>query len=116
MKAKHIPSRFLVRIPHDAVGMRTRRTPVGVFVVLVEGVGTPEDAVAVRTGVALVALVELVFVSFPVEFALEGDVAKGAPVSALGLGAASVAALYGRRRRRGQWRCNFLSGRSSTLG
>ena len=78
--------------------------------VLVEGIGAPEDAVAVRAGVALVALVELVLMALPVKLALEGDVAEGAPVSALGFGAPSVAALDGRRRRRGQrWRSNLLA-------
>ena len=75
---------------------------MGVLVVLVEGIRAPKDAVAVRTGVALVALVELVLVPLPVKLALEGDVAEGAPVSALGFGAPPVVALDGRRRRRGQ--------------
>lgn len=84
--------------------MWARRAAMGVLVVLVEGVGTPEDAVAVRTGVALVAFVKLVLVALPVELALEGDVTEGAPVGALGFGTPSVVALDGRRRRRGQRR------------
>ena len=109
-RGKNIPCRLLLRIPHDAVRVGTRRAAVSVLVVLVEGIGAPEDAVAVRAGVALVALVELVLVALPVKLALEGDVAEGAPVSALGFGAPSVAALDGRRRRRGQrWRSNLLA-------
>jgi hypothetical protein len=92
---------------------------MGVLVVLVEGIGAPKDTVAVWAGVALVALVELVLVAFPVELALKGDVAEGAPVSARGLGTPSVVALDGRRRRRGQRRgCGSVLGpsRKSAMG
>lgn len=87
-----------------------------ILVMLVEGVGAPKDAVAVRTGVALVTLVELILVPFPVKFSLKSYVAKGAPVSALGFGGPPVAALHGRRRGRRQRRCNVLAGRLGRHG
>lgn len=87
---------------------------MGVLVVLVEGIRTPKYAVAVRAGIALVPLVKLVLVPFPIEFALKGNVAKGAPVSALWFGAPSAVA-FGRRRRRRLGRCdNILEARPNS--
>lgn len=88
------PPRPPLRVPHHLLGVRARRAPVGVLVVLVEGVGAPEDAVAVRARIALVALVELVLVPLPVELALETDITKSAPVRALGLGGTPVVASF----------------------
>src|SRR5689334_4410423 len=85
---ENIPCRFLLRILHDTFGMRAGCTPMGVLVVLVEGIRAPKNTVAVWTGVALVAFVKLILVPLPVKLALEGDVAEGAPVSALGFRAA----------------------------
>ncbi len=104
----NIPRLLSLRILDHTLCMRTCGAAVGVLVVLIEGVGTPKDAVAVGTGVALVALVELVLVPLPVELALKGDVAKGAPVGAGGFGRSSVAAFHGRRGRHRERRCSHL--------
>lgn len=73
---------------------------MGVLVVLVEGVGAPKYAVAVGTWIALVALMKFVFVPLPVKFALKGNVAKRAPVSALSFGTSAIVAFDRRRGRR----------------
>ena len=85
------PTRPPLRIPNHLLGVRAGRASMCVLVVLVEGVGAPEDAVAVRAWVALVSLVEFVLMSLPVELALETDVAECAPVRTLRLGGTSVA-------------------------
>jgi hypothetical protein len=94
-----VPCRLFMRIFHHTVGMGTGGAAVGILVVLVEGVGTPKKAVTVRTWVSLVSLVKFVFVAFPVELALKGDVAEGAPVCPLLFGAAPIARLDRRRGR-----------------
>lgn len=81
------------RILDNTVGMWASGAAVRVFMMLIERVGAPENAVAVRTRVALVALVEFILVSLPVKLTLEGDVAKGAPVRALRFRGPSVVAL-----------------------
>lgn len=68
----------------NSVGVGTGGATMGVLVVLIEGVGSPEDAVTVGTGITLVALMELVLVSLPVKLALESNITKSAPVSTLG--------------------------------
>jgi hypothetical protein len=100
------PRLLSLRILDDSVSMRTGRAPVGIFVVLIKGVGAPKDAVAVRTRVALVSLVKLVFVPLPVKLSLKRNIAKGAPKRPLGFGCASVVALNrrcGYRRARCWW-------------
>ena len=79
-----------LRVPDHLLGVRAGRAPVGVLVMLVEGVGAPEGAIAVRAGVALVSLVEFILMPLPVELALETDVTEGAPVRTLGLGGTAV--------------------------
>lgn len=78
------PSRPPLRIPDHLLSVRAGRAPVCVLVMLVEGVGAPEDAVAVRAGVTLMSLMEFVLVPLPVELALETDIAECAPVRTLG--------------------------------
>lgn len=112
------PRSFPLRVLDDALGVRAGGTAVGVLVVLIEGVGAPEDAVAVGAWIPLVPFVELVLVSLPVELALESHVAKGAPESPWSFGRSSVAGLgcWCSRRRcgRGQlypwwlWLCLHL--------
>ena len=96
------PGSLAMRVFDNAVGVRARGASVGVLVVLVERVGAPEDAIAARARVPLVPLVELVLVPFPVELALEGDVAKGTPKGSRGLGRAPIAGLCWWCR---CWRC-----------
>lgn len=102
------PCCFALCVAHHPIRVRACRAAVGVLVVLIERIGSPEDPIAVGTRIALISLVELVLVSFPVKLALESNVTKGAPVCALRFGSAPVVALYGRRRRRGKRR-NILS-------
>ena len=92
------PGLLALRVLDDALGVRTCRAAVCVLVVLVERVGSPEDAIAVRAWVALVPLVELVLVPLPVELALERDVTKCAPISTLRFRGAPIAAFGGRCR------------------
>lgn len=56
------------------------------LVVLIEGVGTPEDPIAVGTRVLLVPLVELILVSLPVKLSFELGVTPKSMVSNVGLG------------------------------
>lgn len=56
------------------------------LVVLIEGVGTPKDAVTVGTRVLLVTLVELILVSLPVKLPFELGVTSKSMVSNVGLG------------------------------
>lgn len=94
------PCLLAMRIPDYRIGVWTCCAAVGVLVVLVKGIGAPEDAVAIRARIPLVPLVEFFLVALPVELALEGDIAKGAPVGALGFGRPSIVALRGNGRRR----------------
>lgn len=107
-EGRNLPCCFALCIAHHPIRVRACRAAVGVLVVLIERIGSPEDPIAVGTRIALISLVELVLVSFPVKLALESNVTKGAPVCALRFGSAPVVALYGRRRRRGKRR-NILS-------
>lgn len=56
------------------------------LVVLIEGVGTPEDPITVGTRVLLVTLVELILVSLPVKFPFELGVTPKSMVSNAGSG------------------------------
>ena len=94
------PGLFAACVLNDAVGMRTCGAAMCILVVLVEGVGTPKDAIAVGARIALVAFMEFVLVSLPVKFALKSNIAKCAPVSTLRFGCTTVVALYRRRGRR----------------
>lgn len=66
-------------------GMRARFTSVTLLVVLVERVGAPEAAVAAWLWARILApaLMEFIFMSLPVIFALEAGLARGTPVHVL---------------------------------
>lgn len=66
--------------------MWARFAVVTCLVVLIEGVGAPEDAIAVGTRVLLVTLVELILVSLPVKLPFELGVTSRSMVSNVGLG------------------------------
>lgn len=75
------PGALPLGVYDDIVGVRTCGAVVCGFVVLVERVGAPEDAVASGTRVPPVPLVELFLVALPVILAREGGFAGGAPIS-----------------------------------
>lgn len=79
------PRRPPLRRPDHLLSVRAGPAPVCVLVMLVEGVGVPEDDVTVRAGVTLMSVVEFVLVPHPVDLAPEIDIAGYAPVRALGL-------------------------------
>lgn len=75
------PRTLLTGILNHLVGMRTCFAIMTRLVVLVEGVGAPEHAIAVGTRVLLIAFVELILVSLPVKLPFELGITTKSMVS-----------------------------------
>ena len=75
------PGTLPPRVLDDLIGMRAGFTIMSCLVVLVEGVGPPKHAIAVRTWILLVPFMKFVFVSFPVKLPLELGIAATIKVS-----------------------------------
>lgn len=88
----------------NLLGVRTSLAAVALLMVLVERIGTPEATVTsrLRAGILPPALVELIFMSFPVVLSLEARFARGTPID-VGLASGTIGTTEGtgRRSRRG---------------
>lgn len=82
------PVLAFAQVLDDFLGVRARLATVALFVMLVEGVGPPEASVAARFRARVLspALMELIFVPFPVILALEASLTRRTPIYVLSTG------------------------------